>query len=59
MDVKSLKPAGYNPRKITDKKLEMLKKSLEEFGDLSGIIFNRRRNKHLWRSVSGAREVSR
>lgn len=38
----SLKGAIYNPRQITDEKLEMLKKSLEEFGDLSGFVWNRR-----------------
>ena len=31
-----------NPRRITDKKLDMLKKALSEFGDLSGIVFNRK-----------------
>ena len=31
-----------NPRKITDERLKMLKKALEQFGDLSGIVFNRR-----------------
>jgi ParB-like chromosome segregation protein Spo0J len=31
-----------NPRRISDKKLEMLKKALAEFGDLSGIVFNRK-----------------
>jgi len=40
MKVKDLKPAGYNPRKISPEKLAALKKSLEEFGDLSGIVFN-------------------
>lgn len=40
--VKDLKPAAYNPRKITDAQLARLKKSLEEFGDLSGIVFNTR-----------------
>ncbi len=30
-----------NPRRITDKKLDMLKKAVSEFGDLSGIVFNR------------------
>lgn len=40
MQVKDLKPAGYNPRKITKAQLERLKKSLQEFGDLSGIVFN-------------------
>jgi len=42
MKLKELKPANYNPRKITDEQLSMLKKALEEFGDLSGIVFNRR-----------------
>lgn len=42
MKVKDLKPAGYNPRKISDRQLEMLKKSMHEFGDLSGIVRNRR-----------------
>ena len=40
MKVKNLKPAPYNPRKISDKKLEMLGKSMTEFGDLSGIVRN-------------------
>ena len=40
MKVKDLKPAGYNPRKISPEKLAALKKSMEEFGDLSGIVFN-------------------
>jgi DNA modification methylase len=42
MKLSDLKPADYNPRKISDKQLEMLRKSLDEFGDLSGIVFNRR-----------------
>gem|GEM_PF-2566928 len=42
MKLKELKPADYNPRKISDEQLSMLKKALEEFGDLSGIVFNRR-----------------
>lgn len=41
MKLSELKPNPQNPRKITDKKLEMLKKSLKEFGDLSGIVFNK------------------
>jgi hypothetical protein len=40
MKLKDLKPAGYNPRKISDEKLAMLKKSLAEFSDLSGVVFN-------------------
>jgi hypothetical protein len=31
-----------NPRKISEKQLEMLKKSLDEYGDLSGICYNRK-----------------
>ena len=42
MKLKDLKPAEYNPRTITDEQLGRLKKALYEFGDLSGIIFNRR-----------------
>lgn len=42
MKLKDLKAHPKNPRKITDKRLEMLKKSLGEFGDLSGIVFNRK-----------------
>jgi DNA modification methylase len=40
--VKSLKPSDYNPRTITKDRLESLGRSLEKFGDLSGIVFNRR-----------------
>ena len=38
--VKSLTPSPFNPRKITDKQLDMLAKSMREFGDLSGIVLN-------------------
>lgn len=31
-----------NPRRVTDAKLGALKRSLAEFGDLSGVVFNRR-----------------
>jgi hypothetical protein len=40
MKLSDLNPNPRNPRTITDEKLEMLKKSLDEFGDLSGIVFN-------------------
>lgn len=40
--IKDLTPADYNPRKISDKQLSMLKKALYEFGDLGGIVYNRR-----------------
>lgn len=39
--LKDLNPNPRNPRRITDEKLLMLKKSLKEFGDLSGIVFNK------------------
>lgn len=40
MKLENLQAAPYNPRKITARQLEMLQKSIEEFGDLSGFIFN-------------------
>lgn len=42
LKLSDLKPAEYNPRKISADQLKNLKKSIEEFGDLSGIVFNRR-----------------
>ena len=41
MKLDDLKPAEYNPRKITDEKRDKLKESLLKFGDLSGVIFNK------------------
>lgn len=38
--IADLKGANYNPRYITSKQLENLKKSIEQFGDLSGVVFN-------------------
>ena len=46
MKISDLTSHPKNPRKITDKQLQMLEKSLKEFGDLSGVIFNQR-TKHL------------
>lgn len=40
MRVKDLNPATYNPRKISAKQLAALKKSMAEFGDLSGVVVN-------------------
>lgn len=42
MKLSDLHPNDENPRKITEKKLKQLQKSLKEFGDLGGIVFNRR-----------------
>ena len=41
MKIKELAHNPKNPRKMSDQKLESLKKSLDKFGDLSGWIFNR------------------
>lgn len=40
LKVRDLAPNPKNPRTITDAKLEMLKASMQEFGDLSGIVYN-------------------
>jgi DNA modification methylase len=42
MELTELKPAPYNPRTIDDKALAGLAKSIGEFGDVSGICWNRR-----------------
>jgi hypothetical protein len=42
MNLSDLKSASYNPREISEKSFEGLKCSIEEFGDLSGIVFNKR-----------------
>ncbi len=41
----SLTPHDKNPRKITEQGLERLKKTIEKFGDLSGLIYNRKTKK--------------
>lgn len=38
----SLKPNHRNPRKISKTQEAMLSKALEEFGDLGGVVYNRR-----------------
>ena len=50
-----LKPAPYNPRKISDMAGEKLWRSLSEFGDISGITWNERTG-HL---VTGHQRVER
>lgn len=40
--IADLKDAPYNPREISQRNLESLKVSLDEFGDLSGIVWNKR-----------------
>lgn len=41
MKISDLTPAEYNPRIITEKRMDMLGKAMAVFGDLSGIIYNR------------------
>lgn len=42
MKISDLNHNPKNPRKITEEKLESLKESLLAFGDLGGVVFNRR-----------------
>lgn len=42
MRIKDLKDAHYNPRRISKDALSGLKASLKNFGDISGVVFNRR-----------------
>lgn len=42
MKLNELSPNPKNPRTISEQQLASLKKSLYEFGDLSGFVFNRR-----------------
>lgn len=42
MKVGDLRGADYNPRKISEADLASLKQRLEVFGDLGGIVFNRK-----------------
>ena len=40
--IDDLRPAPYNPRKITPEAQAGLQTSIHEFGDISGIVFNER-----------------
>lgn len=42
MKISDLKEAPYNPRDISEEALKGLSVSISEFGDLSGIVFNKR-----------------
>jgi len=42
MKISDLKEASYNPRRISNDALRGLKASLKSFGDISGVVFNRR-----------------
>lgn len=39
-EVSNLKPAQYNPRKISNQQLTRLRKAMKTFGDLGGIVKN-------------------
>lgn len=54
MNLSDLRPAPYNPRTISDQNAKALSYSLAEFGDISGITWNRRTG-HL---VSGHQRLS-
>lgn len=53
MKLGDLKSNPRNPRKISQKQLELLKNGLDKFGDLSGIVFN----KTTGRLISGHQRV--
>jgi ParB-like chromosome segregation protein Spo0J len=42
IDLALLKPAPYNPRRIDPTAMNALTKSLERFGDVQPIVWNRR-----------------
>ena len=42
MKIEDLKPAKYNPRSITPEALEGLCSSIGEFGDISGLVLNKK-----------------
>lgn len=42
LDSSLIKPAPYNPRKISESGFRYLKNSVEKFGDISGITWNKR-----------------
>ena len=44
ISIKDIKPASYNPRKISDDNKESLKNSIEEFGLVDPIIINLKTN---------------
>lgn len=42
--IKDIVPADYNPRKISEKELENLKKSIKRFGFVEPLVVNKRNN---------------
>jgi len=59
---KDLTPASYNPRKMSDKTKEALKRSIQEFEDISGITWNKRTKNiitghHRWKTLIDAHGI--
>ena len=44
IDISKIKPAAYNPRKLSDKAFEDLKESISELGFILPIIINKSNN---------------
>ena len=42
--IKDFKPASYNPRSISDRRLAELERSMAKLGDLSGVVINKATN---------------
>lgn len=55
MELKDLKEASFNPRIISAKRLDNLHRSMTTYGDLSGVVFNKK-TKNL---VSGHQRLKR
>lgn len=53
--ISDLREAAYNPRVISEKRLDNLHKSMNTYGDLSGVVFNA----HTKTLVSGHQRLSR
>lgn len=62
MKLSDLQANPRNPRKITQEKLKMLTKSMDEFGSLDGILYNRRTQRlfggHQRQKVDPSAEVT-
>ena len=56
LPVDQLVPADYNPRKISEKKKQRLKKSLDKFGFAENVVINRLKN-GTFRIVGGHQRI--
>ena len=52
-NIRDLRPAGYNPRVISTEQQEVLQRSMKEYGDIGGIVFNTKTG----RTVGGHQRV--